>query len=321
MARSAAYRHWPTRLAIAAIAIGCVALVATCLVPLVPVWPCVLFEHFRVQYIVGGVVLACCAAAFGTRISADVALIATLVHLLWIAPDLCRAPRPLPRDGARVRVLVLNVHTESSSFDEVRQLIDDVRPDVVGLLEVDERWLHGVAPAVAAFAGRLERPRNDNFGVALYTRAPLVGAIEELGALQPSAVASVHAGGAAFSVVLIHPMPPVSAGALAIARAEFRAVAERVRAVGEPVIVMGDFNATPWSREYRRFLASSRLCDSRAGFGLQATFPAASAVLRIPIDHLLASCSIGVADRHVERDVGSDHLPVVIDLVIPRTGD
>jgi endonuclease/exonuclease/phosphatase (EEP) superfamily protein YafD len=82
---------------------------------------------------------------------------------------------------------------------------------------------------------------------------------------------------------------------------------------------MGDFNATPWSPPYRRLLARSGLCDSRAGFGIQATFPAASSIVRIPIDHLLASCSVGTADRHIERDVGSDHLPVVIDLVIPRT--
>jgi endonuclease/exonuclease/phosphatase family metal-dependent hydrolase len=40
--------------------------------------------------------------------------------------------------------------------------------------------------------------------------------------------------------------------------------------------------------------------------------------MRIPIDHMLVSCSIGVASRRIERDVGSDHLPVVVDLVIPR---
>ena len=50
---------------------------------------------------------------------------------------------------------------------------------------------------------------------------------------------------------------------------------------------------------------------------MQASFPAGMAVMRIPIDHLLASCSIGVRDRRIGRDVGSDHLPVVVDLVVP----
>ena len=81
---------------------------------------------------------------------------------------------------------------------------------------------------------------------------------------------------------------------------------------------MGDYNATPWSRPFWRFVDRSGLCDSRAGFGVQASFPAMSAVLRIPIDHVLVSCSIGVRDRRIGRDVGSDHLPVIVDLVLPR---
>jgi endonuclease/exonuclease/phosphatase (EEP) superfamily protein YafD len=81
---------------------------------------------------------------------------------------------------------------------------------------------------------------------------------------------------------------------------------------------MGDLNATPWSRPFRRFVGRSGLCDSRAGFGVQASFPAASALLRIPIDHVLVSCVIGVRNRRIGRDVGSDHLPVIVDLVLPR---
>jgi endonuclease/exonuclease/phosphatase (EEP) superfamily protein YafD len=84
------------------------------------------------------------------------------------------------------------------------------------------------------------------------------------------------------------------------------------------VIVMGDLNATPWSQPFRRLVARSGLCDSRAGFGIAASYPADSTVLRIPIDHVLITCSIGVADRRVERDIGSDHRPVIVDLVVPR---
>jgi endonuclease/exonuclease/phosphatase (EEP) superfamily protein YafD len=83
------------------------------------------------------------------------------------------------------------------------------------------------------------------------------------------------------------------------------------------VLVMGDLNATPWSRPFRRLLRRSALCDSRAGFGVQASFPAASTLLRLPIDHLLASCGVGVRARRIGRDVGSDHLPVIVDVVVP----
>jgi endonuclease/exonuclease/phosphatase (EEP) superfamily protein YafD len=301
-----------------ATAIACGGVVATYVVALVPIWPCVLLEHFRVQLIAGAVVVVSGAAALRMRGYFDVAAVAALLHILAIAPDGCRSPHMPSGEGQVVRVLVLNVHTESSSFDEVARLIDDVQPDIVGLVEVDERWLRGVAPAVARFEGRLEKPRSDNFGVALYTRGPLVGSIEGLGVALPSVIGTVDLDGAKLSIILVHPFPPMSAAALAAQREQLDAVAARARSMAGPLVIMGDFNATPWSRPYRRLLTGSGLCDSRAGFGVQATFPASSAVLRIPIDHLLMSCSIGIADRRVERDVGSDHLPVVVELVIPR---
>ena len=147
--------------------------------------------------------------------------------------------------------------------------------------------------------------------------APLDGAIESLGGTLPVAVGTTTIRGAQLSIVLVHPLPPVSAANLASQRAELAAVADRVHALS-PVIVTGDFNATPWSTPYREFLARSELCDSRAGFGIEATFPADSLILRIPIDHLLASCSIGIADRRVGPDVGSDHLPIIVELVVPK---
>jgi endonuclease/exonuclease/phosphatase (EEP) superfamily protein YafD len=201
---------WLRRFGIAATALAAVALAGTCVVPLVPIWPCVLFEHFRVQYAAGGLAVVACAAAFRVHGYFDAAAFATLLHMLWVAPDLCNAPSPMPSDGAQVRVLVLNVHTESSGFDQVRRLIEEVRPDVIGLVEVDRRWLDGIAPAVAGYAGRLEKPRDDNFGVALYARAPLAGSIEELASPLSSVVASMTVDGTSLGILLIHPSPPIS---------------------------------------------------------------------------------------------------------------
>lgn len=308
---------------IAAARLAVLGVVASVLLPLIPAWPFVLFEHFRFQYLwVGTIVVAACAA-LRIRGWFDAALIATLVNALWLTPDLSRAPRPIP-PGTPLRVLVLNVHTASSGFADVRDLIAATNADVIGLVEVDARWLAAVAPALASYSHRIEEPRADNFGIALYARLPMTGAAEKLGSQVPTAVATLEVTGTPLGIILTHPIPPVSAAALAEELAQLDAVAARVRATPSPVIVMGDLNATPWSRPFRDFVAATRLCDSRAGFGLQASFPAATPILRIPIDHLLASCSIGVRSRTIERDVGSDHLPVVVDLVIPtppRTGD
>ncbi len=301
----------------ALVQIAAVATLASAVLPWTTMWPCVLFEHFRVQCFVGGASVAACAGALQVPKYFDAAVIATLLHALPLAADLGRSARPVPA-GVPLRVLSLNVETQSTGFAEVRRLIDELKPDVIGLVEVDRRWLDEIAPAVASYQGRLERTRDDNFGVALYTKLPLTGAIETLGPTVPSAVAQVAVGDTRLGIVLIHPLPPMSSGALADQLDQLDAVADRARGMATQVIVMGDFNATPWSAPFRRVVERSGLCDSRAGFGLQASWPTWSTIMRIPIDHVLASCSIGIVDRRIERSVGSDHFPVVIDLVLGK---
>lgn len=308
----------PKQWLIAAMALAVLGLAAAWVVAWIPMWPCTLLEHFRVQYVVGGGALLAVAVALRMRGWSDVAAIATLLHGLPVAADLTRSPQPGPSDGAAIRVLLLNVRTENSRFDQVRRLIAEEKPDLIGLVEVDERWIAGVAPAVRDFAGRIEQLRSDNFGVALYARGQMTGASESLGGSLPTVVADVAIGDVRLRVLLTHPMPPVSGGAYELQARQLAAVAERARASAGPILVMGDFNATPWSRLFARLRRDTGLCDSRAGFGVQASFPADMAVVRIPIDHLLASCSIGVRDRRIGRDVGSDHLPVIVDLVVPE---
>jgi len=306
------------RLAVAASALAVLGVAASVLVPLIPVWPLSLFEHFRFQYLWGGALVVGACALLRMRGWFDAALIATLVNACWVLPDLSQRARPLPRDGEPVRVLLLNVHTSSSAFADVARLIADTAPDVIGLVEVDARWLAQLAPALAPYPHHIDEPREDNFGIALYSKLPLRGATELLGSQLPTVVATVDVHGTPLDVVLTHPIPPVRSEPLRMQLSQLDAVARRAHALGPHVIVMGDFNATPWSKPFRTLVAATGLCDTRAGFGLQASFPAASALLRIPIDHVLASCAIGVRSRAIERDVGSDHLPVLIDLVIPR---
>lgn len=306
------------RFVIAATSLATVGLVAAVLVCWIPIWPCALFEHFRVQYVAVGLIALGATAALRMRGYLDAAAIATLVHGLAIAPDLVASPAALPSGGTALRVLMLNVHTQSSSFDQVRRLIADENPDVIGLVEVDRRWLDAITPALAGYATRIEHPRDDNFGVALYARSgQLAGTALRLGSELPTIVADVATDATHLRVLLTHPLPPITRTALAAQLDQLGAIADRVRQSARPVLVMGDFNATPWSRPFIRLMRRTGLCDSRAGFGIQTSFPADSAVLRIPIDHVLASCSVGVRDRRIGRNIGSDHLPVIVDLVVP----
>ena len=86
----------------------------------------------------------------------------------------------------------------------------------------------------------------------------------------------------------------------------------------DPLILVGDLNATPRTVAYRTMAAA--LSDARlaAGWRRTATFPSRAPILRI--DHVLASDGVRVTGAHVPDSalarVASDHRPLVVDFEI-----
>ena len=83
----------PKRLVIAATSLAAIALAVVCVVAWIPVWPCMLFEHFRIQYVAAGLIVVGCAAALRLRGYFDLAAIVTLVHVLPVVGDLTASQR------------------------------------------------------------------------------------------------------------------------------------------------------------------------------------------------------------------------------------
>jgi len=287
-------------------------------------WPLTLAEHFRIQLVALAGAGAAAALALRAGVVVDVALMVAIANFGAVAPSL-RAARPGPAaaDATRVKVLFLNVHMSSDAFADVRALIDALDPDLIALAEVDRRWTEGLAPSLARYPGRIEVPRRDNFGVALYHKRPLLAADAlAIGSEWPTLRARIDTGGAPLTVFVTHPIPPVRGSLVPLHARQLAGVAEEARRTAGPRIVLGDLNTTPWSHAFRRFLAASRLRDSRDGFGLGGSFPTDARypglawLLRIPIDHCLVSTQVVVVERRIERDVGSDHLPVYLELAV-----
>jgi endonuclease/exonuclease/phosphatase (EEP) superfamily protein YafD len=114
-----------------------------------------------------------------------------------------------------------------------------------------------------------------------------------------------------------HPLSPLTPARWTSLFEDLRTLADMAAAAPRPCIVAGDFNATPWSAAYRVFTAVSGLRDTALGRGVQATWNAWLPAPRIPIDHVFASPDVAVARRAVGPDVGSDHFPVEVTLVLP----
>ena len=67
---------------------------------------------------------------------------------------------------------------------------------------------------------------------------------------------------------------------------------------------------------YKNIVKSGKLRNARSGFGILPTWPTFMPLVYIPIDHLLVSKEIGVLKVRTGRNIGSDRLPLITDLVL-----
>lgn len=301
------------------------AALATSLVvlSLVPMYPLTLLEHFRLQLLFACAAATLLAALARVPVWFDLALVNTLLALVLVTPALGGAPLPAASGAVAVRVLLANVLTSNPDHQEVAALIAETKPDLIALVEPNRVWFAALAPSLTGYRGRIEIDDAANFGLALYARGEVTGSAEPLGSTQATLVATVtldDSRAAPLTVVLTHPIPPMTEAAQRIHGRHLEAVAERAAELPRPLLLLGDLNTTPWTRSFAKLAHTAGLVDTRRGFGVQATypaFPAFAAPVRIPIDHALVSPELGVLGRRIERPIGSDHLPVLLELAVP----
>jgi endonuclease/exonuclease/phosphatase (EEP) superfamily protein YafD len=286
-------------------------------------WGFELATHFRAQYALalGGFTLILLAlrqwgwsALFGAFALLNLALIAPA---FWEDNYVTSVFKNQPS----LRALLANVNAENRDSERLQRLIATSDPDIILLLEATPWLLDRLRNLGQRYPHGMSEPRDDPFGIALFSRYPLTQSrIVHLGdAASPPAIVATMAATARtrpFTLIGVHPWPPVSAGLAEGRNEQLRALASQVRQSSLPLLVLGDLNISPWSPWFARLLADSGLRDSRGGHGLQPSWPAGWWPLWIPIDHALFSEGIQIQHREIGPAIGSDHYPVIVDFQI-----
>jgi endonuclease/exonuclease/phosphatase (EEP) superfamily protein YafD len=281
-----------------------------------------LLSNLRVQYLVLGAVAALLLLLFQSRRLALVAGVLALVNLLYVAPLYLAPPIP-PGELAtqRYRALLLNVHFRNQSFEEVIDLVQNTEPDLIIFLEATPEWVAALEPLRADYpyveSGGLQ-PHPGS--IVWFSRIePEAIDIQDFGVPErPVIVAKLKLDEQPLTVIGMHPYP-FMAGAVFTAGKRLKqleGLTEFLQRRTGPVMVLADFNFTPWSPLYQDLLRETGLRDTSRGFGLQPTFPAYYPPLYMPIDYGMVSPEIAVLDHTVGPLVGSDHFPVIVDFAI-----
>jgi endonuclease/exonuclease/phosphatase (EEP) superfamily protein YafD len=275
-------------------------------------WPCDLLGHFPGH--LAAVALATSATfAVAGHIRVGVVPAAVAVwSLSAFIPFYAAAPTLASLSDAHVlRVVALNVAVHNRDAQRVVRFIRATNPDVVVVIELNGFWIRALEQLAVDFPFRRFDPRAGHLGIGLMSRLPLT--------VLDDSPAGAHAVVARFgtprlTIVGTHTHPPFTPPQLARRNQQFAEIAAFVRRQSEPVVVVGDLNSSSWSAAFRDFLRDAGLRDTRLGRGVQPTWPAWLPIAQVPIDDALVSAGLRVHARFVGGRIGSDHLPVVVDL-------
>ena len=276
-------------------------------------WVLDLFAHFRMQL---GVALVICVAVSWFLRQPRVtflALLFSLVNFIVVAPQLVYQPTAEARGQDSVRLVHVNINKYNRDLESALEFFRETDPDVLVIVEANERLATALEPLKDRLPHAFVETRG-RFGVALLSRYPMAARSVYFTPHNPSVVAVIDTPHGPLRIVGTHPRSPASARRAHRRDAQLGVIASFVRAGTEPTVLLGDLNTTPWGHAFRALAEESELRDTSRGVGFQWSWPASFWPLAIPIDHALVSADVRLLDRRMGPSIGSDHLPLVLDI-------
>ena len=279
--------------------------------------------HFRPQYIVLSIA-ACAALAAMHRPAWALAALCigaiNAVSLLWALTAVAgHAASTASAAAPALRVAAINVFYRSREFERVRDFVRRASPDVVVMVEVTAQWRQAMRELAGEFPHSYATIGSRGRGVLLLSRWPIENAavlpIDE--DAEPAIRATLHARVGIMDVFAVHTRWPSGPGNDRERNRQFARLAALARSAPRPVLVIGDLNVSPLSPHFLALLEGGRLRTTAPRFLGQATWPSFLPLAGIQIDHALISPDIAVARFERGPAVGSDHWPIVLDVVLP----
>jgi vancomycin resistance protein VanJ len=233
--------------------------------------------------------------------------------------------------GTPIRVMSYNVYHAAAGVERIVAVVDREQPDLLCLQEVNafRQWPDPLPELRRLLPGWHVAAHRE---LATLSRHPILSRrVHPLPAPSGRAIleTQISVNGRRVTVINVH--ISTAGGPQSLARrlgslpaylrhtAEVRAaeVEDRLKLTGAappPLIIAGDFNTPPRGLVYRRMTGRFQDAFRAAGWGLGHTYPAHLPLLRI--DYLFASPAIAVRTCAVRSVQGSDHRPVVAEVVL-----
>ena len=221
----------------------------------------------------------------------------------------------------RLKILHINLWMTNDNHEEVLKVVTRHQPHVISFQEVTSDWLKVLKSDLQNYhfvCHELQSP----FGICAAVNIPINRA--RVFFLQNPNVPSVHLAaklnGQEVSLVFSHPKPPFNQALFIERNIHIDKLIERFRRE-EALILIGDLNITQWSPIYQRLERDLQLKNTLSQW--RSTWPVANTWIPyfpfpiFQLDHILISQHFSTAYSEILDGVGSDHHPLVAEVLIP----
>ncbi|WP_319423173.1 endonuclease/exonuclease/phosphatase family protein [Pleurocapsa sp. FMAR1] len=253
-------------------------------------------------------------------------LFCVLLNLAEILPWYFNQPKITnPEQYQALKVFSYNVLWSNKNYDKAIALVNQEQPDIAVFLEAIPHWHPHLAALSSSYPYHV---RSEKMEMEVYSKLPLANPQLKLyGTYRGLIIADIKVGDRLVRFVATHAYPQLYYGrpGWEIRNQHLEiGIGEYVKTLTQPVIVIGDLNVSMWSPFYYSMIKLSGLHNARQGFGILPTHSIVApqvAALSAPIDHCLVSADIQVKNFKLGRAIGSDHLPIIAELLIPQLPD
>lgn len=278
------------------------------------------FAQFGAQFVMGTL-----AFAFGmlfTRYKTIIGIATTFgfmaIYGAWphlVSTPLSNGPFILQAGEKQLRIAHFNTWAENNDYTGITNEILRLNADVVSLVEMDAKKKKAIIPALKAmYPHSFDCSGREYCELVIVSKYPILQA-EGNGHWVGAPYAQASLGGEMSGVTFMG----VHTTRFPHSRAQLKQVRELVRkleTVSGDLIVMGDFNATPFSRVNSTFSEGANL----ARLTELPTWPASVQIPQLAIDHAFASANFRViGNQQIGNSAGSDHYPIVLTLARKAT--
>jgi endonuclease/exonuclease/phosphatase (EEP) superfamily protein YafD len=272
------------------------------------------FSQFSAQFIflTLSMALGLAMPRYKGLVGAVLFVVAIVGYALWPQMDVANKEAEVPANYKRLKLAHFNPFIFNTNYDAMKASVLAMNPDVMTFVEVgaDKRKL--LEALKVAYPHQVDCFDVVNCDAAIISKYPLSNTVAKgswVGA--PFISASL---GPDFNNVTVFGFHTTR---FPHSRAQFTQVREVVKyleSVATPLILLGDFNATPFSRisdVITQGLDLKRLSNL-------PTWPATYGFPQLAIDHVFVSKAIQPLNAEdIGDNAGSDHFPITITVAVP----